>query len=200
MKKAILAVLLLLITGAFAVGQERKGELFAGYSFTNEDISPSLKPIGLDRVNAHGWDTSFAYRATKVFAIKADFAGSYAGLNTGGVNIGNLHMHTFLFGPQLRVPGEGRFSPFVHALFGVAHGTAKPSGVVVAALGGTGFDFSDNAFAMKIGGGFDVRLSEKIAWRSEVGLLHTRFDFKSLGDSDNTQNHLRMSTGLLFTF
>lgn len=200
MKKFVMAVLCLLVCSAVALGQERKAELFAGYSYTNEDISPQLKPLGLNRLNAHGWDTSFAYRATKIFAIKADFAGAYSGLNTQGVNIGNLHMHTFLFGPQLRVPGEGRFSPFVHALFGVAHGTAKPSGTVVAALGGAGFDFSDNAFAMKVGGGLDVRLSEKIAWRSELGLLHTRFNFKSLGDDNNTQNHLRMSTGVLFTF
>lgn len=199
MKRVIVVVFLLLGT-AIAVGQESKAELFAGYSFTNQDLSPSLKPLGLDRVNAHGWDAALTYRATKVFGIKADFAGAYSGLNTAGVNIGNLHMHTFLFGPQLRVPGEARFSPFVHALFGVAHGTAKPSSAVVATLGATSFNFSDNAFAMKLGGGVDIRLTEKIAWRSEVGLLHTRFDFKSLGDDNNTQNHVQMSTGVVFTF
>jgi hypothetical protein len=191
MKKAILVLFGIMVISALAVGQERKGELFAGYSFTNQGLTSQLKPVGLDRVNANGWDASFAYRLNKVVGIKADFAGAYSGLDTAGTHVGDISMHTFLFGPQLRVPGEGRFSPFVHALFGVAHGKVTPNSNLVP-IGSQ----SDNVFAMNFGGGFDVRLNAKIGWRSEIGLLHTRFDF---GDNKG-QNSLRMSTGLVFTF
>jgi hypothetical protein len=198
MKKLIaLAVVIMLSTAAFC--QENRAEIFGGYSFTNEGLSPSLKPVGLDRVNAHGWDTSFAYVVKKEFAIKADFAGAYSKLETLGVNLGDLSVHTFLFGPLFTIPAGDRVVPFVHALFGVAHGKFTPSSLVSTAAADAGFgslEASDNVFAMKLGGGFDVKVHKKVAWRTEIGLVHTRFD---LGDT-TSQNHFRLSTGIVLKF
>ncbi len=198
MKKVIaFIVVMLLATAAF--GQESKAEVFGGYSFTNEGLSPSLKSVGLDRVNAHGWDASFAYMVKKGFGIKADFGGAYSNLSASGVNIGDLSVHTFLFGPQVTVPVSERVVPFVHALFGVAHGKFTASSMVTSVTSSVGIgslEASDNVFAMKLGGGMDVRVHKNVAWRTEVGLLHTRFD---LGDT-SSQNHVQLSTGIVLKF
>lgn len=192
MKKLIAFVIVLMLATA-AFGQENKAEIFGGYSFTNEGLSPSLKPFGLDRVNAHGWDASFTYKFMKEFGIKADFAGAYNKLETGGLNFGDLSVHTFLFGPQVTIPAGDRVVPFVHALFGVAHGKITSSSTVDAALGS--LEATDNAFAMKLGGGIDVKLHKNVGWRTELGLLHTRFQLDT-----NSQNHLRLATGLVLKF
>ncbi len=192
--RKVIALLIVVVLASVAFGQENKAEIFGGYAFTNEGLSPSLKPVGLDRVNAHGWDASFAYKIKKEFGIKADFGGAYSSLNTSGVNLGDLSVHTFLFGPQVTIPAGERFVPFVQALFGVGHGKITSSSTVSAALGK--LEASDNAFAMKLGGGFDIKLHKNVGWRTELGLLHTRFN---LGDNDS-QNHFQMATGIVLKF
>ena len=63
----------------------------------------------------------------------------------------------------------------------------------------TGLTLSNNAFAMTVGGGFDVNLSRHFAVRpAQVDYLLTRFD--ELNTNAQTQNNLRVSTGVVFHF
>ena len=59
---------------------------------------------------------------------------------------------------------------------------------------------SQNAFAMTVGGGIDYRLSEHFSLRpAKVDYLLTRFN--EFGSTNTqTQNNLRVSTGILFRF
>lgn len=194
--KKIIALLIVMFLATAAIGQEQKAEVFGGYAFTNEGLSPSLKPVGLDRVNAHGWDASFTYKVVKEFGIKADFAGAYSNMETSGIKIGDLSVHTILFGPQVAIPAGDRVVPFVHALFGVAHGKITAASALTTPVGFASLEASENVFAMKFGGGFDVKLHKNVGWRTDIGLVHTRFD---LGDT-TSQNHFQMATGLVLKF
>ena len=81
-------------------------------------------------------------------------------------------------------------TPFGEVLFGVAH-----TGASLLASNN-----SQNAFAMTVGGGFDYRLSSHWSVRAaKVDYLLTRFnEFGST--SAQSQNNLRVSTGVVFRF
>jgi len=75
-------------------------------------------------------------------------------------------------------------------LFGVAHTGAN---FLVTAN-------SQNAFAMTVGGGLDYRVSSHFSVRAaKVDYLLTRFnEFNTFGTQ--SQNNLRVSTGIVFRF
>jgi opacity protein-like surface antigen len=60
---------------------------------------------------------------------------------------------------------------------------------------------TENAFAMTVGGGVDYRLTDHFAVRPvKVDYLMTRFGETGTGTGTNTQNNLRVSTGIVFRF
>jgi hypothetical protein len=80
-------------------------------------------------------------------------------------------------------------NPFAEALFGTAHGNANLFQTVN----------SHNAFATALGGGFDYRISHRFSLRPvELDYLLTRFPEALTGR--DTQNNLRVSTGIVFRF
>lgn len=121
----------------------------------------------------NGWELSGQYKFTEWLGGVADFSGDYG--NIAGVG---TSLHTFLFGPQVSFPA--RVSPFAHVLLGGAH----------SSIGGVG----DTAFAVAVGAGIDAKVAHGIYWRIIQGdYLPTRF-------SNNTQNNVRVSTGIVFHF
>jgi opacity protein-like surface antigen len=99
-------------------------------------------------------------------------------------------LSTYLFGPRVSYRSYRRITPFGEALFGVAHAGASIAG---GSLG------SQNAFAMTLGGGVDYRLTNRFSIRPlQVDYLLTRFP-EGTG-SNQTQNNLRASTGILIHF
>jgi opacity protein-like surface antigen len=77
----------------------------------------------------------------------------------------------------------GKVRPFAEALFGAGHITESASG----------FSNSNTSFAYAVGGGIDYHLIPLISWRLEGDLLQTRF-------FSNTQNNVRISTGIVIHF
>jgi len=121
----------------------------------------------------NGGSASGAYNVTPWLGVVGDFGGYHT--DTDGAS-GNLF--TYLFGPRINFR-QGKFTPFVQGLLGGGH------------LTGPGF--SSNAFAMTLGGGLDWNASERIGIRvAQVEYFMTRFG--------NTQNGVRVSTGVVFHF
>jgi hypothetical protein len=90
---------------------------------------------------------------------------------------------TELYGPRftLALP---RIHPYVHALVGTVNGTAQTlTGRV-----------SENALGMGFGGGLNVRGTRHI-WLRLVQVDYIRAQF-----TNNTQNDMRVSAGLIFRF
>lgn len=191
MKRFILAIFCLTMFAAMASAQDfQRFEAFGGYSLLNQGIDPALAPVGLSRINAHGFEAAFTANPTNKFGLVADFTSGFSTMSAAGVNIGNLNTYTYLFGPRF-TPVRGKVvTPWMEFLVGAAHGSFSDN---------LGLDVSgsQNAFAFRTGGGLDLKLTRTIASRTEVGWENTRFD---LTDSNHSQNHFHFATGIAFKF
>jgi len=186
MKLRVVVCLLtvLAICGSAAKAQDMpKVDIFAGYSYVRDNPSTS----GVDSFSLNGGSASLAFNANRWLSGVADFGGYHNGniLNSGVDGT----LSTYLFGPRISLRRSERFTPFGEVLFGVARADAS-------VLGASG---SENAFAMSIGGGLDIRVAHHFSIRPvKVDYLMTRFNENGFGAE--TQNNLRVSTGVVFHF
>ncbi len=117
-----------LLTGTFTLAQDfPRAEVFGGYSHVSADFA------GSGRANLNGWNGALTGNFNRWLGVTTDLMGVYDAqdvTNTLGVPCPpfcspfhlRTHAYTFLFGPQISLRSE-RFTPFAHALFGVAHTT-----------------------------------------------------------------------------
>lgn len=179
MRKSIFitAFLLALSSGAFA--QDKKAEVFGGYQFTSIDDSLN----GNGHVAFNGWDAAVTGYVKPHFGITADISGAYGTPNEFGFDV-TTRDHFFLFGPTVRTTNSDKASLFAHALFGEAHSSGSSGGITA----------TDNAFAMALGGGLDLKASKNVSFRvGQFDYLYTRF-------ASTRQNNFRYSAGLVFRF
>lgn len=139
-------------------------ELFAGFGYA--------RVLDVD-ANLFGWDLAFEGNLNEWFSIAGDISGGYGDVFGIGVNA-----HTFSVGPQFSVrSGSGR------GFFRVLVGGTRSS-----ALG-----FSSTEFSLLAGGGIDLGISERIAFRVfQVDYLRVRIDQGS--------NNFRIAGGPVFRF
>lgn len=186
MKLRVVVSLLALFGFAAVSGHAQdtpKIDIFAGYSYVRDNPSTA----GFNSFSLNGGNGSIAYNATSWLSGVADFGGYHSGNILGSGVDGTLS--TYLFGPRVSYRHYDRVTPFAEILFGVAHASAT--------IGGTAG--SSNAFAMTLGGGLDYKLTDRIAIRPvKVDYLITRFNEFATGAQ--TQNNLRVSTGIVFRF
>jgi hypothetical protein len=167
MRKLFTITFLFLLAASAAMAQEfPRVEAFGGYQYTN-----------LDGTSVNGWNGAVTGNLNHWFGVTGDFSGAYK--SASGVDFRN---YTYTFGPTI-TSRRGQFlTPFAHALFGGFHTSASFAGI-----SGTG-----NGFAMLIGGGMDVKVSNHLAVRP------VQFDwagFRANGGSSN--NNFRYSGGIV---
>ncbi len=173
--------------------------LFGGYSYLRASVPVGqFGPLGpgtpcppncgtppvisQDANLANGWEVSAKYSFSPLLGAVADFGGNYGTLNGATVRV-----NTYLFGPQLSLPGK--VSPFVHVLVGAAH--EQQDAIANPAYFSLG---SDTSFATAIGGGIDVKMVPFVAVRLiQVDYLHTSWHGMS-------QNQPRVSAGIVLHF
>jgi hypothetical protein len=210
MRKIMLLPALLLVVLFFSapLRAQDKIELFGGFTYARVPVQiftpiaiagpvvvippgtcpitgcpPGLGGFTTDHVNTHGWEFSGAFKPLDWLGAVADFSEHY-----GSTHGSNLHLNTYLFGPQVSFPG--RVSPFAHVLFGAAHESLSNPGV---ALGIPNLG-TDTAFATAIGAGIDVKAFHFVSIRLfQFDYLMTRF-------GGNTQNQPRASAGVVVHF
>lgn len=179
------------ILGFVSIGYAQiptSGNVFIGYAYSSNIGSGPEHEL-------NGWNGSLEGKLLPWVGIVADLSGLYGrgepGVNTNctspiGAGCGAFHthadLHNILFGPRASLP-VGRFTPFVHALFGVSHAseTAPRS------------SDSFTAFGKAFGGGLDYRLIHGIGWRFQVDDLQMRW-------FGTTEDNIRFSTGVVFHF
>ena len=183
-KVLVLAALLVLVSGVAMAQDHPKAEVFGGYSYLRINPGQGIKGDNIPG----GWAASVAGNFNNWFGVAGDFSGHYGSPDFGtGVAI-KTHVHTYTFGPRLSYRNNERITPFVHALFGGAH---------VNALGGVA---SENAFAMKFGGGLDAKVNDNFAIRvGQFDYILTRFDGPVSGTRAN-QHNFAFSTGIVIRF
>ena len=182
---ALISLSAVSLFGSAAYAQDTsKFDVFAGYSYVRENPSTS----GVDGFNLNGGSASIAYNANHWLSGVADFGG-YHSNNILGTGVDGT-LSTYLFGPRISYHRDSRITPFGQVLFGVAH---------IGGSNGLAFSTSNNSFAMTVGGGVDVKISRRFSIRpAQVDYLLTRFNEFATGAQ--TQNNLRVSTGVVFHF
>jgi len=179
---------LFMLAGA-AYAQIPGGNVYFGYSYMSADLGSN------NRSSLNGWNGAIEGKVLPFIGLVADFSGEYG--NAGpvpslvcNVNVGgsclplsaSTHIQTFLFGPRVSV-SVAKFRPFAEALIGAGHVSESASP----------FSNSDTSFAYALGGGLDYHLIPLISWRLEGDMVQTRF-------FSNTQNNVRISTGIVIHF
>jgi hypothetical protein len=184
-KVAILVVSIFLLSGLVLAQIPTSGNVFFGYSYMNSDLSPS------SRTSTNGWQATVEGKVLPFIGIAADFSNYYGMQNFAAVPVCttppcaptflsvNTSESNYLFGPRVSI-SVSKFRPFAEALIGAGHINAHAAG-------------SDTSFATSIGGGLDYKLLRVLAWRFQGDYLQTRF-------FSNTQNNVRLSTGIVVRF
>jgi hypothetical protein len=97
----------------------------------------------------------------------------------------NTHFNSLGFGPRFTYRRNETIAPFAHVLFGLARGRWT---------GQAPFAGEETSFATAVGGGLDAKVSRRVSLRL-IQAEHVRTHFGS-----TSENHLRLATGVLFSF
>jgi hypothetical protein len=191
-----------------------KFEWFGAYS----TLRTSYLHINLGDATANigsnaGFEASAIRNLSRYIGIKADFSAHFG---SEGYQITllqacpqapcptvqqNLNLHSklfnFLAGPEFKLHRRARFTPFLHALYGVEHTTTRWSTAGMAlTLAQT---VPHTAFAMVYGGGVDVRIAHRASIRYSVDYS---LNYYGGGRDDSGERErldtFRMSVGVLF--
>lgn len=154
-------------------GQDSRADLFGGYSYVNIDTN------GLSsRQNANGWEASISGNFNKWFAVEAAVNGFYK--SYGGISVSD---YSYLAGPRFN------FKPlFFHALVG-------GDDLIGSASQSSG---NQSGLAAAFGGGVQWKVSGPFSVRGSVDYALTRHNI--LGGSSVTQNNVRVSVGIVYSF
>lgn len=189
MRKVALLLFSTALLSGWAVAQiPTSGNVFFGYSYLNTDVVPG------NRTSMNGWEATVEGKFLPFIGIAADFSSYYGTPDfpvpavpvctlppcpVPGPENFNTNEQTYLFGPRVSF-SIARFRPFAEALIGAGHINAHSAG-------------SDTSFATAIGGGLDCKIFHILGWRFQGDYVQTRF-------FSNTQNNVRLSTGVVVRF
>ena len=192
-----------LLFGAVAVAQDvPKADLFLGYSMLRANSARNIPAF-----TNNGGVGTFALNFNNHVAAEFEFGGYHNG-NIHDIQFDTTEM-TYLFGPRFSLGRSRTVNPYIHTLFGGVHlTTSLPVTVTPTPLATTGtttrIAASQDAFAMALGGGLDLRLNHYLTLRPiQLDYLLTRLeDFGQTGQpsQNRNQHNLRYAAGILFTF
>jgi len=159
--------------------------------------------IGSNSFNCAGGGGTIAYNFSSMLGIAADMGGcKYFGNTIAPGSKVDGSQFTYLFGPRLTFRNASKFTPFFDLGFGgdrVSLTCKSSSTSCVNATGGN--TFSKNAFALTVGGGFDVKINKKFSIRPiQLEYLYTRFGNEcalAVCNNNNNQNSVRLKSGIV---
>jgi opacity protein-like surface antigen len=207
--RTVMLMGLVLILGNTAFAQEyAKWEESLDYSYARGNPANVGRPFSLN-----GAGGALVYNFNGFIGIKVDLQGygsttrtinNLVILNPAGVGTKvdsasvESNLFTYMAGPQLRIPTH-TFKPFAEMLFGGA--LTHFHGNLVTGASATNVNTSNNAFAMAVGGGVDIKINKTISIRPfQMDYLLSRFGNSLIPGGDHNQNNFRYSAGINLTF
>jgi len=160
---------LMIMLPSTAHGQTSAGEFSAGWRVINVEEETFTK----------GWYVDAVGNVTSWFSVVGEVAGHYKSIDetefpVPGVQVNvsaDLRVHTFMGGVRVNALRNPRLVPFVHALFGLAHGSASAKGSTTVA--GRTFTVDDSETtsdgAFELGGGVNIGMTDTIGLRLSAG-------------------------------
>jgi opacity protein-like surface antigen len=124
-----------------------------------------------DRRGFNGFDASVAFNFTKYLGVKGNFSGHFKSdrfvdTSPPTTNVTKERLYNFLGGVQIKDnAATTRVKPYAHALFGLARYTVNAATTSPVAFLNFNTSDSNRSFAMKLGGGIDVRVSKNVDLR-----------------------------------
>jgi len=218
-----LLIMALFVSAAAIAEDSPKVQVFGGYSLLHADTA-GVSNASVDTLlgtsgstansNFSGWNAELQYNVKPWLGAVADFGGNYGkaispASGSGLSGAPHFNSYSFLFGPVLQEP-RGKLRPFVHALFGVNR-LSSDATAATTFFGTAPTTSTDSAFAMALGGGVDYKVMKGISVRlGQLDYLYTRhspgayagsfYGTEALTGTNNHQNNLRYSAGLVFEF
>jgi hypothetical protein len=210
MLKTILIGTLILACASVAAAQSdnyKRWEIFGGFSHNRIDIrdtDPDFDDFIDDYEGFNGFNTSVTANFAPGLGFKFDVSGHYKSRTLpvfsiqNGLDI-NSSVYNFLGGVQYKDnSSEGTFKPFAHGLIGVAHArnrvTFSQAGciaIVPSPCPGP-FTETDTGLAGAVGGGLDVRASD----RFDIRVIQV--DYNPARLFERTAHNFRFGVGLVF--
>ena len=138
------------------------------------NFGANFEKLLCDRNTFHGFDTAVSFSLRRYLAITGDFSwqrhkATYIdNFGTGGVQTSTNTENKYMVFGGVQIKDHhspARWKPFAHALAGIAH--EKLSGLDTNPVqGNTNYSDQPTSFALKLGGGVDVRLSHRLDLRA----------------------------------
>jgi len=183
----------LLIPWTLAAQDEPLVEIFGGYShfWMPSGFAPGpTYDFTTESASLNGWSLTATGNLNRWVGIDADFGGYHGDVKATDthypVNADYGHdfkIHMYLFGPRFSYRGNGRLTPFFHALFGA---------IVLARV--PVYGGSESSFCQAYGGGLDINLAKHVAIRA------MQADYVRSSLSSEGENDFRLSIGLVIRF
>ena len=188
-------------SAVYAQKDDYKWEGFVGYSYMNlnrgidpDEVNNEIGDFPANRVNAHGFNGSITYNFHRYVGAKFDLTFAKHGEDfTSPLQISapplppiaatlksSQDVEQYLFGIQIKdnMKDSQKLKPWAHILGGIAHEKfvieeTAPGAVTIVSNGA-------NDFAMKLGGGLDLRVHKNV----DIRLI--QFDWNPISRSDIT--------------
>jgi len=206
MRKCFVLMGLLLMFAASALAQDfPKVETSPAFMYIRTPVSFSGSGVNVSAsFNCAGGGGTLAYNFTSALGFAADLGGcKYFGQTVPAPISENVDGSgfTFLFGPRLTLRNKGPFQPFAEVNFGGMRISLQCTDTSVCPGQPT---YSKTAFALTVGGGFDVKLNKKFALRPiQAEYLYTRFGNDcslTVCSFNNNQNSFRLKSGIVIAW
>ena len=197
MKRLLCVLTLGSMFGLGVYAQAPKADLFLGYSFLRANSARNIPAF----TNNGGLGT-FAWNFSDYVAAEFEFGGYHNG-NIHDIQFDTTEM-TYLFGPRFSAGRHKTVDPYLHTLFGGVHLTTSIPVGVTGQPPTSRIGASQDAFAMALGGGLDIKLGKHFLLRPiQLDYLMTRLeDFGQSGapSANRNQHNLRYAAGIGFNF
>jgi opacity protein-like surface antigen len=219
MKKLLLILCITMLSSIFVTAQTaddfHKGEFSASFSNNQVDTGISddnedLRDFFRDREGFNGVEVSGVGNLNRYVGLKGDFSVHVKDFDFDVPRVGttpatrfevDASLYNFLGGVQVKDNSKegSRFRPFGHALVGAAHRRTKLDNEFftsafcqqVSVNCREDFSESETGFAAAIGGGLDIKATERFSIRAfQVDYNPTRF-------GGSTQNNFRFGVGIV---
>lgn len=184
-----------------------KVEVFVGYSAlgdNNQRVNfSSTTGVTGSYANTAGFETSVTRNFTRHIGLKGDFSAHFNNSSGNGPvtfcspvcitatqdNQFKTRVYNFLAGPEFKARNSTRITPFAHVLAGMGHTSATftSQGPTLNLLLGK----SHTGFAMALGGGLDIRATNKVSFRAQM-------DYNPVFIQGSARDFARISLGVLF--
>jgi len=194
MRKLLFMIFLIACCTSLSLGQttdDPKNEFFVGYSYHSADINTLT--IDPRRTGQNGVNLAYKRNLNEHVGLKLDASAHFKRGSqqlSGGQFSSKRDQYYLLGGVELKAASKSRVTPFAHALAGASLFRGFTTSTSAA---GNVFTFDDaTSFAMALGGGLDVRATDRIAIRI------IQADYAPTFFGSGRQDNFRLSFGIVF--